>query len=75
MVVVVVATREKRRCREGGCRSDIRATYIKINGRSRLRYSLLHQPALPGVSSSDSKLEGLRLVGGRGSFLYSVELG
>lgn len=70
------ATREKkRRCREGGCRSDIRATYIKINGRSRLRYSLLHQPALPGVSSSDSKLEGLRLVGGEGSFLYSVELG
>lgn len=69
------ATREKkRRCREGGCRSDIRATYIKINGRSRLRYSLLHQPALPGVSSSDSKLEGLRLVGGEGSFLYSVEL-
>lgn len=70
------ATREKkRRCREGGCRSDIRATYIKINGRSRLRYSLLHQPALPGVSSSDSKLEGLHLVGGEGSFLYSVELG
>lgn len=70
------ATREKkRRCREGGCRSDIRATYIKINGRSRLRYSLLYQPALPGVSSSDSKLEGLRLVGGEGSFLYSVELG
>lgn len=69
------ATREKkRRCREGGCRSDIRATYIKINGRSRLRYSLLYQPALPGVSSSDSKLEGLRLVGGEGSFLYSVEL-
>lgn len=68
------ATREKRRCREGGCRSDIRATYIKINGRSRLRYSLLQQPALPGVSSSDSKLEGLRLVGG-GKFLVFRRIG
>lgn len=64
MVVVAVA-REKspEKVLGGGCRSDIRTTYIKINGRSSLRYSLLHQAALPGVSSSDSKLPGLRPVG------------
>lgn len=54
--------------------SDIRPAYIKINGGSRLRYSLLHQAAaaLLAVSSSDSKLVGE--FASSWSFFYFVEL-